>query len=285
MPAFDRWRPNADGVLLLDEPPEHRDLEYDSEGFDVLREMQARHFWYQGRHRFILHALKRWLPPAKGESRRGIDLGGGCGGWIAYLKGHASARFDELALADSSVRALTMAAEVVGAGVKRFQVDLLNLPWNERWDVAFLLDVLEHIPQDVECLKQVRRALRPGGLLFVTTPALQCFWTYNDDAAHHVRRYSRRDFRELAIKSGFELIAARYFMFFLSPALVLSRLKAPDLARMTREQILDHQRRTHAVPSRPVNQACRFIFSCESPLGIWLPFPWGTSILAVLEAR
>jgi 2-polyprenyl-3-methyl-5-hydroxy-6-metoxy-1,4-benzoquinol methylase len=161
----------------------------------------------------------------------------------------------------------------------------LNLPWNQRWDVAFLLDVLEHIPQDVEALKQIRKGLSPGGLLLVTTPALRCFWSYNDDLAHHVRRYSRRDFRELARQSGFELRATRYFMFFLSPALVLSRLKAPDLARMTKEQILEHQRRAHAVPSGPVNQACRFVFSCESPLGVWLPFPWGTSILAVLQAQ
>jgi len=283
VPVDDAWRPNADGVLVPDEPPEHRDHEYDPAGFAVLQDMQARHFWYQGRHRFILHVLKRWLPPASGESRRGIDLGGGCGGWIGYLKKHAPGQLDELALADSSLRALTLAAEVVGADVKRFQVDLLNLPWYERWDVAFMLDVLEHIPQDLECLKQVHRALHPGGVLFVTTPALRCFWTYNDDLAHHVRRYSRRDFRELAIKSGFELIAARYFMFFLSPVLLLSRLKGPDWKSMTERQIREHLRRTHAVPAWPVNQACRLIFSLETPVGAWLPFPWGTSILAVLR--
>jgi hypothetical protein len=25
------------------------------------------------------------------------------------------------------------------------------------------------------------------------------------------------------------------------------------------------------------------IFSAETPLGAWLPFPWGTSVLAVLR--
>jgi len=283
VPADPLWRPNADGVLIPNEPPEHRDHEYDPAGFDVLQEMQARHFWYQGRHRFILHALKRSLPPANGERRRGIDLGGGCGGWVRYLKEKAPDLFDELAMADSSVRALTLAAGVVGADVKRFQVDLLKLPWDRRWDVAFLLDVLEHIPQDLEVLQQIREALRPGGLLLVTTPALECFWTYNDDLAHHVRRYSRHDFRSLAERSGFELVLARYFMFFLSPALVLSRMKAPQWRQMTQDQIRRHVLQTHAIPAWPVNRVCRFIFHCETPLGIWMPFPWGTSILAVLR--
>jgi SAM-dependent methyltransferase len=212
-----------------------------------------------------------------------VDLGGGCGGWIRYLKDHGPGLFAELALADSSIPALTLAANVVGSAVKRYQVDLLSLPWRGRWDVAFLLDVLEHIPDDVEVLRQIRTALRPGGLLLVTTPALDFFRTYNDDLIHHVHRYSRKDFSKLATSSGLELCFARYFMFFLSPLLLLSRIRSPDLRRMTEEQIREHLMRSHRVPSWPVNQALRFVFSLETPLGVWLPFPWGTSILAVLR--
>jgi hypothetical protein len=36
----------------------HRDEEYEEASFEVLRDMQCRHFWYQGRHRFLLQALK-----------------------------------------------------------------------------------------------------------------------------------------------------------------------------------------------------------------------------------
>jgi SAM-dependent methyltransferase len=77
----------------------------------------------------------------------------------------------ELALADSSAEALRMAAEVLAAGTSTYQVDLLALPWRERWDDAFLLDVLEHIPEQEEALRQVHRSLAPGGLLLVTVSA------------------------------------------------------------------------------------------------------------------
>jgi SAM-dependent methyltransferase len=201
------------------------------------------------------------------------------------LAQHSANRFDELALADSSRRALALAADVIGPGAKRYQVDVRRLQWSRRWNVAFLLDVLEHIPDDVEVLRQIRESLRPEGLLFVTAPALNVFWSYNDTIACHIRRYSRADFQRLALETGFELVLSRYFMFFLSPLLLLSRWKSPNLGRMSAKQIREHARRTHRVPWSPVNLGLSLIFAAETPLGNWLSFPWGTSVLAVLRRR
>ena len=126
-------------------------------------------------------------------------------------------------------------------------------------------------------------SLKPGGLLFVTTPALECFRTMNDELVHHVRRYTRADFKQLARNCGLELVASRYFMFFLSPLLILSRWLAPAVARMHGREIRDYVTRTHSVPATPINQALRLLFSMETPLGLWLPFPWGTSLLGVFR--
>jgi hypothetical protein len=38
--------------------------------------MQERHFWYRGRHRFLLHALDRQRPVGSGPLSA-VDLGGG----------------------------------------------------------------------------------------------------------------------------------------------------------------------------------------------------------------
>lgn len=275
----------ANGVFTPDVPVVHRDEEYDSHGFELLREMQSRHFWYQGRHRFLLGALKaelKRLSPPKGDLSA-IDLGGGCGGWITYLQERLPRTFSELALSDSSLHALELASSTVGGNVSRYQTDLLSLGWENRWDVAFLLDVLEHIPKDAEALRQIKQALKSGGLLFVTTPALQGFWSYNDELAHHVRRYAKQDFKRLAEATGLRLLRARYFMFFLSPLLWLSRLNRPNLGRMSEEEVRRLMRRTHRVPSKPVNGLLRFIFDLETPVGLKLPFPWGTSILGIFQ--
>jgi SAM-dependent methyltransferase len=275
----------SNGIFTPDVSITHREDQYDSAGFDILQDMQRRHFWYQGRHRFVLRALLEELDPVRSrqDTFRAVDLGGGCGGWINYLQTQMPSVFSELALADSSLRALQLAGSLVGQGVSRYQVDLLSLQWQERWDVAFLLDVLEHIPEDSAALLQIRRALTPGGLLLVTTPALQCFWSYNDDLAHHVRRYAKRDLMRLASVTGLRLVRASYFMFFLSPLLWLSRLTEPDLGSMNEEQRHHFAQRTHRVPAEPVNRLLRFVFDLETPLGLRIPFPWGTSILGVFQ--
>jgi SAM-dependent methyltransferase len=278
--------PTYTGIVVPGEAPAHRDEEYDSLTFDLLLRMQRNHFWYRGRHRFLLAALHRADAGARfGGHRRlsAVDIGGGCGGWLEYLHTHAPELFSELALSDSSLRALDLAEPVVGAFASRYHVDLLNLPWRERWDVMFLLDVLEHIPEDGRVLQQLKRCLRPGGLLFVTTPALRVFWTYNDEVLHHQRRYSRGDFERLARHSGLRLRESDYFMFFLSPALYLARAFAKPPRMSTPEAIQAHLGRTHRVPARPLNELLAGIFSLEAVLAAHVQFPWGTSILGVFE--
>jgi SAM-dependent methyltransferase len=262
----------------------HRDDEYDSREFAMLRNMQSRHFWYRGRHRFLLHAVRRSFASRPNPPARVVDLGGGCGGWVDYLGRRADFPIAELALGDSSEAALDLAAESLPPGVSRHCVDLLDLPWSERWDMAFLLDVIEHIPDDREALRQVRRALAPGGVLFVTVPALRQFWTWNDDFARHQRRYHRAELTKLASECGFEALDARYFMFFLSPLLMLSRVASGRRARtLTDEQRRELAVRMHEVPSPPINGLLATVFGLESPLGHAIPFPWGTSLLAVLR--
>jgi 2-polyprenyl-3-methyl-5-hydroxy-6-metoxy-1,4-benzoquinol methylase len=275
----------TNGIFMPNVAVFHREEEYDSRGFSMLRDMQSRHFWYQGRHRFLLRALKLHLPGSfqKENALTAIDLGGGCGGWITFLQRHLPNRLKELALSDSSLRALELAGSLVGEDVVRYQTDLLRLGWRDRWDAAFLLDVLEHIPQDVEVLSQIRQALKPGGMLFVTTPALKCFRSYNDEIFHHVRRYAKRDFARLADAAGFRLLRASYFMFFLSPLLWLSRLKRFDLANMDEREIFALAESTHRVPVPPINVLLRLIFELETPLGLRWSFPWGTSILGVFQ--
>ena len=102
---------------------------------------------------------------------------------------------------------------------------------------------------------------------------------------HHVRRYARRDFERLAHAADLELIVARYFMFFLSPLMWLARRRAPDAATMTAADVRRYLDESDRIPPEPLNDTLAAIFAAETPLGAWLPFPWGTSVLAVLRKR
>jgi len=170
------------------------------------------------------------------------------------------------------------------ASAQRYQIDLMNLGWENEWDCSFLLDVIHHLPDDSLAINQAAQGLKSGGLLFVVSPAFKRFWSYNDDLDHHLRRYVRKDFIALAQKNGLELLDARYFMFFLSPLYLLSRIK-PGIAKMSDVEKKALVRKQHSIPSSPINTALSAIFSAETPVGHWMRFPWGTSILGVFRKQ
>jgi hypothetical protein len=96
------------GIYQPHIPVAHRDDEYDQTGYDTLWDMQERHFWYCGRHRFLLKALDRFMLKTH-SPLRAIDLGG-VGGWVRYLADRRGEHFQKIALADSSRVALKGAA-------------------------------------------------------------------------------------------------------------------------------------------------------------------------------
>lgn len=272
---------DSSGIYRPGVPVMHRNEEYDQSGFDMLLRMQEKHFWYRGRHRFLLSAVDRYMR-SRQAPLSAVDLGGGAGGWVRYLADRRADSFQALALADSSDTALALAKNVLSASAHRYQIDLMNLGWENQWDCAFLLDVIEHLPDDIKAVRQAAQALKPGGYLFITTPALKQFWSYNDELASHLRRYNRNDYRDLAARTGLELCDARYFMFFLSPLYLLSRMK-PGIAKMSDDEKKALALKQHAMPAGPINTTLSTIFSAETPVGHWMRFPWGTSILGVFR--
>ena len=271
---------SSDFIYRTNPPALHRDEEYSQEGFKILYEMQSDHFWYRGRHKFLLAAFKKYFPESNIPASL-IDLGGGVGGWLNYLAQHHS-KIEHLALADSSSVALSLAQKTLDSSVNLYQVDLMDLQMKEEWDAAFLLDVIEHIPNDLCVLEQVRDALKPGGVLFITAPAFRSFWSYQDDLAKHLRRYQRDDFEELAKAAGLTLLDSRYFMFFLSPLYLLSRLGF-SAEKLTQEQKNHLTQRQHRVPPSFLNRVFYGVFKAESKIGHRIHFPWGTSILGVFK--
>lgn len=73
---------------------------------------------------------------------------------------------------------------------------------DEGFDAVLLFQVLEHVPDDVALLTKLRRAMRPGGKLFLTTPNVQFSGgdPEHPENPHHVREYSREALRAVCGK-------------------------------------------------------------------------------------
>ena len=57
-------------------------------------------------------------------------------------------------------------------------------------DFVFSSNVMEHLEDDVEVLRQLHDKLRSGGHLALSVPAFPALWTSLDDRVGHFRRYT-----------------------------------------------------------------------------------------------
>lgn len=87
---------------------------------------------------------------------------------------------------------------------------LAALPTGE-FDFAYTLNVLEHIEDDRQVLRDLRRCLRPGGCLFVFVPACPVLFGPMDRHVGHVRRYRKAELREKLDAAGFSVDSLAYF--------------------------------------------------------------------------
>lgn len=83
----------------------------------------------------------------------------------------------------------------------------------EKFDTIFALNVVEHIPDHLQAMKNAMKMLKPGGKVVILVPAFQ--WLYNgfDEQLDHQRRYTHRSLRQLIEGAGFKVVHHQYFNF------------------------------------------------------------------------
>ena len=80
----------------------------------------------------------------------------------------------------------------------------------ERFSSVLLINVLEHIPDDVGTLQSLSGLLEPGGRVVVYVPAMNGLFTKWDRRVGHCRRYSAWRMREVFAAAGLETVEMRY---------------------------------------------------------------------------
>ena len=159
--------------------------------YDVMRRVEDLHWWYAVLRWQVLRVLKRCLP-AQG---RVLDAGCGTGGMLALLLRRLSV--SEVAGVDASELAVQHCSR---RGLRCVRLGSVNeLPFEDAsFDGVLSLDVLYHSGVDeMRALAEMRRVLKPGGVLVVNLPAFAWLRGIHDDAVCGDRRYKACQLRLL----------------------------------------------------------------------------------------
>jgi len=76
------------------------------------------------------------------------------------------------------------------------------------FDCVLCSEVLEHVSDDMQAISELRRVLRPGGVLVVTVPFQKRYWAEDDEFVGHVRRYDPGELEQKLQAGGFDRIQA-----------------------------------------------------------------------------
>jgi SAM-dependent methyltransferase len=170
-------------------------------------ELEREHWWWRARRGFVKAALDRYAPlPVAGTSRRLLEVGTGAG---ANLEAVADAFECQGVEPDAWLR------EEAASRSGRPVIDG-SLPGplsfdEAQFDVCLLLDVIEHVEDDLAAMREIRRVVRPEGVAIVNVPAMPSLWSVHDEVNQHFRRYTSRRLRSVLSEAGWKVQAWRYW--------------------------------------------------------------------------
>ncbi len=173
-----------------------------------------------------------------------------------------------------------LARRLTGLPILQFDLRRCPLP-AQSVDAVICLNVLEHIEDDAAAMQQMYRILRPGGIAHIEVPAGPALYDIYDELLLHHRRYRLRALKELARRSGFEIVRATHLGVFIYPLFAASKLwnrRRLKLSAVEKQKIVASQIRTTST-----SRTLALLLKLESKLGCWLNYPIGIRCVLILR--
>lgn len=233
--------------------------------YDRMAEHDSTHWWYVARRDILADYIARYVKPPKGA--RILEIGCGTGHNLPML-----GAFGEVDAIEIDGAAAAIASQRLGKPVGSAPLPELSGVAEGQYDLIAVLDVIEHIEDDVAALKAMATRLKPGGKILIAVPAHQWMWSAHDVVNHHKRRYSKATLTDALRKAGLGWSKLGYFNSLLFPAAVAARVAG----KLTGKDDSDD-----SPPAKPLNWAFEKIFGLERHLLGRVPLPPGLSLITV----
>lgn len=176
------------------------------------------HWYYKTKKRPMIDFFRESL----GESARldVFDIGAGSGFFSERLMAEEGDRVGDVCQIDDAFSVQeTLSGERIRGKLRRAR----TLPGEFRGALLLMMDVLEHVEDDLGLLQSVVERCRGRNYLFITAPASMSLWSSHDDFLGHRRRYELGALRAAASRAGIKITSAYYLYGLIFPLVWLVR--------------------------------------------------------------
>jgi SAM-dependent methyltransferase len=185
-------------------------------------EEELTHWWIRTRFEYLERCLRRFTVPISV-----LEVGCGTAQNLRYLRERST-------LSSKLTRLVGLEPGI--------EDDVSREPWMNpadaiyrsadgipgSFDVLVAMDVIEHLEDDLESLKEWLGLLEPGGSVLISVPAFSWLWSRHDVVLGHKRRYTKSSLRRLVRAAGLEIESLTYAFGFLVPPAYLVRKLLPE---------------------------------------------------------
>lgn len=233
--------------------------------YDRMAAHDSHHWWYRARRDILADYVTREAKlPA---NARILEIGCGTGHNLPML-----AQFGEVDAIEIDEAARDIASVRLGKPVGEAPLPALTGVERGAYDMVAVLDVVEHIEDDVGALKAMAECLKPGGAILIAVPAHQWMWSAHDVVNHHKRRYSKATLDAAIKQAGLKHNGLSWFNSLLFPAAVAARLAGKLIGKDDSDD---------SPPPKLLNTIFEKVFRVERHLVGRVPLTPGLSILTL----
>jgi len=218
------------------------------------------HWYYAHKFAWINRLISKRLP----ESTHLIDVGAGS----ALFSLELSNKYENL-----SCTAIDTGYQGENLCKSSRNFTYLSSGSNISGDIYLFTDVLEHVENPIDLLKQYSSQASSGAAFVITVPALSILWSGHDVFLHHFKRYTLSELNSVIEKAGLRVLKSNYIYVPLFPVALIFR-KLPG-AKKRKSQM------------RKNSQILNFLFKKILYLDFFLSkfLPFGVSVIALAEKR